>query len=130
MTEQRNTDAVILFLIVSLIILLLIVLYRLLLRYLSKDMVRTEDFCVLYPLENSPTGITEFYFTVPNEQPVFVKFQILDSNWNEIATIKEEEFSKGGHIIRYDIDQLPPGIFYFGIKTKSQETFKKFEKAN
>jgi len=129
MNEQRNIDAIILFLIISLSILLLVILYKLLLKYLSKDRVRNEDFCVLYSLEEKfPSGMTEFYFTVQKEKKEFVKFQILDSNWNEITTVKEGEFSHGGHIIRYDIDQLPSGEFYFGIKTKSQETFKKFKK--
>ena len=122
-----NTDGIILFLLISLVIITLVILYKLLLRYLSKGRVKNEDFCTLYSLEESkPTGITEFYFVVKNERPILIKFQILDSKWNLIETLKEQEYSKGGHIIRYNLDDLSAGTYYYGIKTESQETFKKF----
>ena len=125
--SKINTDGIILFLLISLVIITLVILYKLLLRYLSKGRVKNEDFCTLYSLEESkPTGITEFYFVVKNERPILIKFQILDSKWNLIETLKEQEYSKGGHIIRYNMDDLSAGTYYYGIKTESQETFKKF----
>lgn len=125
--SKINTDAIILFLLISLVIIILVILYKLLLRYLSKGRVKNEDFCTLYSLEETkPTGITEFYFVIQNETPIFIKFQILDSKWNLVETLREEEYSKGGHIIRYNMDDLSAGTYYYGIKTENQETFKKF----
>ena len=127
MIDKINTDAITLFLLVSLVIIILVILYKVLLRYLSKDRIKNEDFCTLYSLEdNTPSGLTEFYFVVQSDTPVFIKFQILDSKWNIMETLKEDEYSKGGHIIRYNMDDLTTGVYYYGIKTATQETFKKF----
>ncbi len=116
---------VIIFLLVTLLIIVLIILYKYLLNYFSKDRLKTEDYCVLHSLEsNSPKGEVEFYFTVPDDE-IHVSFQILNENWELHKELKSEMISKGGTIINFNIDELDKGLYYYGIVTSKQETFKK-----
>lgn len=116
---------VIIFLLVTLLIIVLIILYKYLLNYFSKDRLKTEDYCVLYSLDSkSPKGEVEFYFTVPDDE-IHVSFQILNENWELHKELKSEMISKGGTIINYNIDELDKGLYYYGIVTSKQETFKK-----
>ena len=116
---------VIIFLLVTLLIIVLIILYKYLLNYFSKDRLKTEEYCVLYSLEsNSSKGEVEFYFTVPDDQ-IHVSFQILNEKWELHKELKSEVISKGGTIINFNLDELDKGLYYYGIVTSKQETFKK-----
>lgn len=113
------------FLAISLIILLGIIFYRRLLKYLSKNRIRTEEYIHLYDLElSSISGQIEFYFTLPSSK--HVQFEILDSNWQKIQELAAKEFEPGGHIIRFDSSTVTPGIYYYGIRTEGQVLHKKF----
>ncbi len=116
---------VIIFLLVTLLIVVLIFLYKYLLNYFSKGRLKTEEYCVLYSLESkSPKGEVEFYFTVPDDQ-IHVSFQILNEKWELHKELKAEVISKGGTIINFNLDELDKGLYYYGIVTPKQETFKK-----
>ena len=116
---------VIIFLLVTLLIIVLIILYKYLLNYFSKDRLKTEEYCVLYSLDsNFPKGEVEFYFTVPDDQ-IHVSFQILNEKWELHKELKSEVISKGGTIINFNLDELDKGLYYYGIVTPKQETFKK-----
>ena len=113
------------FLAISLIILLGIISYRKLLQYLSRNRIRTEEYINLYDLQlSSITGQIEFYFTLPTSK--FVKFEILDSNWQKILELASKQFEPGGHIIRFDSNAVSPGIYYYGVRTDGQVLHKKF----
>ncbi|MEN9302437.1 MAG: hypothetical protein RL264_866 [Bacteroidota bacterium] len=116
------------FLLISISILALVILYRLLLRRFSRGRVRQEDYCVLYSLETNPVnGEIEFYFTTPISKKV--AFYI----WKEkeiVQCLRNEEFTKGGHIIRFDSTTLENGEYFFGIVTEAQQTIKRFKIQN
>ena len=44
--------------------------------------------------------------------------------------IRNEEFSQGGHIVRFDTNQLEDGEYFFGIETTEQKTIKRFNIKN
>ena len=109
---------------ITLFILLIIIAYRFLIRRLSKDRVRLEEFCTLYSTETyEVNGEVEFYFQCP--EPVEVHFCIW-SNDNVVAELANKEFDSGGHILRYDTNKLENGGYTFGLVTKKQKTIKKF----
>ena len=114
------------FLTVSLLILVGIILYRQLLRYLSRNRIKTEDYCILYDLElESVSGIVEFYFTLPQKN--FLRFEILDENWNHLEELAAKDFDQGGHIIRFDTSKYNSGTYFYGIRTEGQVLHKKFK---
>jgi hypothetical protein len=112
----------------TLMVLLVIIGYRLLLNRLSRNRVRQEEYCVLYSLEHQPSsGEVEFYFIAPHEQEV--EFVILKGK-ECIKTIGTGSYSKGGHIIRFDTNEIPNGDYFYGIKTNMQETLKRMRVKN
>ena len=109
---------------ITLIILLIIIAYRFLIRRLSNDRVRLEEFCTLYSTETYEVkGEVEFYFQCP--EAIDVHFCIW-SNDKIVVEIANKEFDSGGHILRYDTRQLENGGYTFGLVTKKQKTIKKF----
>jgi hypothetical protein len=110
---------------ISIIILFTIIAYRKLLSYLSRNRIKTENYCVLYDLEiQNVSGIVDFYFTTPLKKQI--TFEVLDSKWNLIIELASKEFEEGGHIIRFDSSKYEPGQYYYGIKTSGQVLHKKF----
>lgn len=113
-------------LIVTLAILVLVIAYRKLLGYLGKGAPVKEHYAVLFGLENNIVkGEAEFYFTL--EKPRHVAFWILDKQMNDLVLVKEEDFSNGGHIVRFDSTTLPNGVYFYGLKSDNQKTIKRMQ---
>lgn len=111
-------------LIVIVAIALLVVAYRTLLKRLQKGKVDQKKFALLFDLENNRvSGEVEFYFTVEEDKPV--RFVILDNNMQEIKEVVSKNFDKGGHIIRFDVSTLTPGVYFYSIVTDNQRSMKK-----
>ena len=109
---------------ITLFILLIIIAYRFLIRRLSNDRVRLEEFCTLYSTETyEVNGAVEFYFQCP--ETIEVHFCIW-SNDKIVVELANKEFDSGGHILRYDTKQLENGGYTFGLVTEKQKTIKKF----
>ena len=105
-------------------ILLIIIAYRFLLKRWSKNRVPTEAYCVLYSTETyEVAGEVEFYFQCPDT--ISVSFYIW-SNDKVVAELASKVFKRGGHILRYNTNQLENGGYTFGIVTEKQKTIKKF----
>lgn len=116
------------FMFITLGILVVIILYRFLLKRLSRGRVRQEEYCVLYSLETNPaSGEIEFYFVTPAARVITFSIWKLDEKVRELAS---KEFSKGGHIIRFNSNELENGEYFFGIETSNQKTIKRFEIRN
>jgi len=116
------------FLFVTLGILVIIILYRFMIKRMSRHRVRQEEYCVLYSLEVNPAfGEIEFYFVTPEAR------NITFSIWKQEEKVRElahKEFSKGGHILRFDSTEIENGEYFFGIETNNQKTIKRFEIKN
>jgi len=124
MNRYFNQALVIKFLCITLVILVLIILYRMLLRYLNRKRVKTEDYCTLYTVEDQPvSGVIPFYFTTNQARKVTLLLETVSGE--AVATLKEDPFEAGGHIVRYDSSQLPEGIYFYVLKTENQEIRKK-----
>ena len=109
---------------ITLFILLIIIAYRFLIRRLSNDRVRLEEFCTLYSTETyEVNGEVEFYFQCP--ETIEVHFCIW-SNDKIVVELANKEFDSGVHILRYDTKQLENGGYTFGLVTEKQKTIKKF----
>lgn len=120
-----QSESLISFLFISLFVLLGIIFYRKLLQYLSRNRIKTEEYAILYDLDlESVSGEVEFYFTLPSKK--FVRFEILDENWNLLEEIIAKDFEEGGHIIRFDSSKYNSGIYFYGIRTDRQVLHKKF----
>jgi hypothetical protein len=111
-------------LIVIVAVALLVVAYRTLLKRLQKGKVDQKKYALLFDLENNRvSGEVEFYFTVEENKPV--RFVILDSNMQEIKEVVSKNFDKGGHIVRFDVSTLTPGVYFYSIVTDNQRSMKK-----
>ena len=111
-------------LVASLIVLTVIIAYRLFLKRLSKGRVDANEYCVLYSTETfTVNGEVEFYFQCP--ELIHVSFYIWSAD-EVVAELASKEFKSGGHILRYDTNQLENGGYTFGIVTEKQKTIKKF----
>lgn len=114
---------------VSLGLLVLVISYRKLLAYLGKGNPVKEDYCVLYSLDN-PTakGEVELYFTTESKRAVVL--ELLNKDLGFIEVIREGEFGKGGHIVRFDTTKLSNGEYYYCLRTDNQKTMKKMMVTN
>lgn len=109
---------------VSLAILVLVIAYRKLLQYLGKGAVNKQDFCVLYPLEETVVkGEVQFYFTC--EAPKEYVISILDANMQEVREVQQGNATPGGTIVRFDSTLLSNDSYYYCLKTANQKTMKK-----
>lgn len=105
-------------------IMLFYIAYKELLRRLGKGMPVKEDYAVLYGLEQKTvSGEIEFYFTT--EHPRQMAFVLLDQQLKQLEVLSEGEFETGGHIIRYNTDQLANGIYFYCIQSDNQKTMKR-----
>lgn len=109
---------------VSIIVLIVVIGYRKLLSYLGRNDIKTEDYCVLYNVEESPvTGEVPFYFT--SEKIKNVSIWIQDSAMNDLIEIFNQECKVGGNIIRYNSSNLKNGTYFYCLKTDNQKISKK-----
>ena len=121
-------EAIVKFLFVSFLILLAVIAYRALLRRFQRGQVQHQDFCELYTLDQEPaSGELAFYFVCP--APIGVRFGIWQNN-QLVVELANQEFDKGGHILRYESSLLPNGVYYYGIITAVQETKKRMTVSN
>jgi hypothetical protein len=115
-------------LVVTFGILMSFVLYRLLLKRLNKGSVNQALYCTLYSLDKDPVeGEVEFYFITP--VAMNVTFCIWQKD-QKLMELRNEEFGKGGHIVRFDTNQIEDGEYFFGIETADQKTIKRFNIKN
>ena len=120
---------VVIYMFVSIVLIIGLLVYRNLLRKIKKEGVDLVDYCVLYSFEKDvQTGELEFYFT--NEKKKTVLFQILSESHEVLHTLTENEFSPGGHILRFDSKLLMDGVYYYQLKTNNQETKKRMTISN
>lgn len=109
---------------VTLSLLLIYIAYRKLLVHMGKGEPVKEDYCVLYSQEDHEvSGEIEVYFTT--ETPKEVTIELLDADLKLIQTIRSEQFSSGGHIVRFDSAHLSDGIYFYSLRTDNQKTMKK-----
>jgi hypothetical protein len=121
-------DRIIDVMLVTLGILGVFVLYKLMLRRMSRGAVDQTVFCTLYSLDKNPASEeVEFYFIAPTEMNI--AFRIWKQE-EKIVEIRNEVFSKGGHIVRFDTRTIPDGEYFFGIETSAQKTIKRFRIKN
>jgi hypothetical protein len=121
-------EAIVKFLFVSFLILLAVIAYKRLLKRFQKGQVVHKDNCELYNLDQEPeAGELSFYFVCPAPQKV--QFAIWKDR-NLIHELANQEFDKGGHLIRFDSKQLSNGVYYYGIVTADQETTKRMQVLN
>ena len=122
-------QTVVIYMFVSIVLIIGLLVYRNLLRKIKKEGVDLVDYCVLYSFEKDvQTGEMEFYFT--NEKKKTVLFQILSESHEVLHTLTENEFSPGGHILRFDSKLLMDGVYYYQLKTNNQETKKRMTISN
>jgi hypothetical protein len=104
------------------------VLYKLMLRRMSRGGVDQTVYCTLYSLDKNPAkGEVEFYFIAPTDMNV--AFRIWKQE-EQIVEVRNELFTKGGHIVRFDTNSIPDGEYFFGIQTTEQKTIKRFRIQN
>lgn len=119
-----TTKSAITFMFVTLAVLIGMIIYKRVLGKMRQGEVSLNDFCVLYSLErNEQTGELEFYFT--NEQPKHVIFEILSEAEEVLHTLTDQEYKKGGHIIRFDSKELTNGTYFYQLRTSNQQTKKR-----
>ena len=110
----------------SLGLLLLIIAYKKLLVYLGKSNIITEDYCVLYGIEEQPSkGEIEFYFTTNQNRSY--KLELLNPDMTHHSIVKSGEAKEGGVIIRFDTTTVDNGTYFYQLETDNQKTMKKFE---
>lgn len=112
------------FLSITLVILLAIILYRLLLRFLSRKHVNTEQYCTLFDVEDQPVkGEIPFYFST--KIPRNVEFLLESVEGRCVAHIANQAFETGGHLLKFDSSALNDGTYFYVLKTENQEIRKK-----
>ena len=113
----------------SLAVLLIVIAYKKLLAYLGKTDLITEDYCILYSLEQQPSsGEIELYFTT-NSQRV-CKMSILNNNMSLHTVIFDEQVKEGGNIVRFNTKIVENGFYFYQLETENQKTMKKIEIRN
>ena len=95
---------------------------------MSRGGVDQTVYCTLYSLDkNLAKGEVEFYFITPSDMNV--AFCIWKQE-ERVSEIRNEVFTKGGHIVRFDTSSIPDGEYFFGIQTTDQKTIKRFKIQN
>jgi hypothetical protein len=124
MNRFFNEALLIDFLKITLAILGVIILYRLLLRYLSRKHVKKELYCTLFEVEDQPvSGEIPFYFTTQLARNVelFIETEL----GVRVATVTQETYEIGGHLLRFDSTSLENGTYFYVLMTENQEIRKK-----
>ena len=103
---------------------MLYIAYKEVLRRFGKGTINKEAYAVLYELEvERISGEVEFYFTM--EQAKEIHFSILDQQMNQLLALADGPYSSGGHIIRFDSNQLKNGSYFYCLETANQKTMKR-----
>jgi photosystem II stability/assembly factor-like uncharacterized protein len=69
-----------------------------------------------YP--NPTTGIFNLQFTIYNLQSVSVK--MYDLHGREVATVIDQQFSEGEHVVSFDASSLPAGVYVMKLQAGGQ----------
>ena len=113
----------------SLVIIILFLVYKRILMNINREEPTKNLYCELIFLENDlAKGLVEFYFS--NLDKKAIRFEILDSKYQTVAVLAEEEFEKGQHIVRFDSTTVANGSYYYQLKTDNQETMRKMIVSN
>lgn len=98
--------------------------YKGLIQKFRKGQINHAKYAVLFDIERPVvTGEVEFYFTL--DEAKTASFNILDKQMEVLKTIKNEAFSEGGHIVRFNVDELESGIYFYCLETDNQKTMKR-----
>lgn len=128
MKNVFNQEFLIDFLGITLGILVLIILYRFLLKFLSRKVLKTQNYCTLYDVEHSiAKGEVVFYFTTSINREVHL---FLKNTSGDVHIITQKYFDIGGHICRFDSNTIPNGQYLYVLKTDNQEISKRIEIKN
>lgn len=128
MNRIFNQELLIDFLGITLGILMLIILYRVLIRFLSRKVLKAQDYCVLYDVEFFvSSGEISFYFTTSIQREVRL---YLTNSAGEQVEVVNQQFKEGGHICRFDSTSVPNGEYLYVLKTTNQEISKRIEIKN
>ncbi len=128
MNKIFNQELLIDFLGITLGILVLIILYRFMIRFLSRKVIKPDDYCTLFDVEfYKASGEIPFYFTSSIDREVHL---YLENSKGERFDVVRQRFDKGGHICRYDSSKLPNGKYVYVLKTSNQEIVKRIELEN
>lgn len=105
-------------------IMMLYIAYKSVIKRFSKGVLKKEDYALLFDLESKvQSGELEFYFTI--EQDKQVVFSILNVKMEAIKVLQDKPFPSGGHIIRFDSNDLENGTYFYCLETDNQKTMKK-----
>lgn len=105
---------------------MLYITYKLIIKRFSRGTLKKEDYALLFDLESkAQSGEVEFYFTI--EQDRRVVFSILDAKMERVKVIRDQGFTSGGHIIRFDSTELESGVYFYCLETDNQKTMKKMQ---
>jgi hypothetical protein len=111
-------------LIVLVAIMMLYVAYKAVIKRFSKGVLKKEEYALLFDLESKvQSGQLEFYFTIEQEKSVV--FSILNAKMEVIKVVQDQTFSSGGHIVRFDSNDLENGTYFYCLETDNQKTMKK-----
>ncbi len=103
---------------------MLYIAYKEVLRRFGKGTLNKEEYAVLFELEAERiSGQIEFYFTIERSREI--QFSILDQNMNQLLALADGVHSSGGHILRFDSNQLKNGIYLYCLETNNQKTMKR-----
>ena len=128
MNKVFNQELLIDFLGITLGILILIILYRILIRFLSRKVLKPQDYCVLYDVEFPvANGEISFYFTTSSQREV--RLFLKNSAGNQFEVV-DQIFDEGGHICRFDSNSVPNDEYLYVLKTTNQEISKRIEIKN
>jgi hypothetical protein len=105
-------------------IMMLYIAYKSVIKRFSKGILKKEEYALLFDLESKlQSGELEFYFTIEQEKNVV--FSILNAKMEAIKVLHDKAFSSGGHIVRFDSNDLENGTYFYCLETDNQKTMKK-----
>ncbi len=114
---------------VTLGLLILFIIYRKILAYVSRGEPIQKDYAKLYPVEQNPaSGEVTIYFTCEIEKDITI--DLLDSNMNLIKELFAKKCKEGGHIVRFDSENVIDGEYFYCLKSDNQKTMKKITISN
>jgi hypothetical protein len=79
-----------------------------------EQVVSRQSSVVSYP--NPTDGISYFAFRISQCQ--WVSLKIYNAQGQEVAVVLDQEMPAGEHVVRWDADGLPAGVFYYQLRAK------------
>ena len=72
------------------------------------------EFALLQNYPNPFNGITNYEFTITNEERV--RISIFDLLGRVVATVVDEKMNPGRHTIQWNTGELPSGIYFYKLE--------------